>query len=78
MGFCPYRESNPASSNSQPSHYTDYAMPASGQTRNAYRIVAAKRERTHPLSRIRIYVVEDIIKKELLNRGYEYELDLLS
>jgi len=60
VGFCPYRESNPASSDSQPSHYTDYTIPASGQTRNAYRIV------------------EDIIKKELRNGGYEYELDLLS
>jgi hypothetical protein len=64
MGFCPYRESKPASSDLQPSHYTDYAIPASGQTRKAYRTLGAKRERTQPLSRICICVVEDITKKE--------------
>jgi len=63
MGFCPYRKSNPASSDSQPIHYTDYDNSTSGQTRSSYRIVGAKRERTQPLSRICIYVVEDIIKK---------------
>jgi hypothetical protein len=68
MGFCPYHESNPASSDSQPRHYTDFAIPVSGQTRNACRIVGAKLERTQPLSRICIYVVEDVIKKEIHKR----------
>jgi hypothetical protein len=47
-------------------------------TRNSYRILGGKRERTKPLCSICIHVVEDITEKELHNRGYEYELDLLS
>jgi hypothetical protein len=68
MGFCPYRESNPASSDSQPIHYTDYAIPTSGQTRNAYKIAGAKRKRTQPLSRICIYVY--MLLKILLKRNF--------